>query len=854
MSFLRNLFYKVYCWNQNENFEDNKVTGKKDTFTVNPFTLSFNPKLEDRFLHDYHKRFIPFIKISGIMGKLLFISFFYFDIIFVPEYFTKFLFIRIMLGVLLGTIILLSTGKSNDFKKIQPILSISSILVGIANISFMIIAAPKLNDIYYIGIILNLIWIFVVLRLRSIWAAFAGISILVIFLITAPTILNFDSKLYLISSTYLIISNFFGLIIAYLLEYSYRKLYYQKGKLEESQIANERLNRKIDENERGIRKFIENSSLGIYKVTKEGEIILYNNTLIKILGFNNIEEIKAKGLINCLYQGKKDKEKLDKSIKESGELIGHESLWIKNDGNVIYLRINTQIIYENSRTCYEGTIENITSSMINQIKLKASNERLKTLFNNVYDAVFIHDIDGKVLDINNKVIDLYNTSQEQIKNLNIKDISSATNDFKKLEAAWQDVIEKGKTFKFEWRSKHHNDEYEFDTEIFLSRIKFGSDYYILASVRDITDLKESHRKLLLTQETVEFNTTPIYWFNNKYKIIYANNSAIKQIGYSLNELYKMKFEDFIRNELKEKWIQWCEDNIQGNSSTKFEIDITRKNGHEFPAEVNVTNIFYENEEIAIVLVTDITKRKKIAQNLILAKEKAEQSDKLKTEFLAGMSHEIRTPINTILNFISLIKNELGKNITEDTSFAFQMIDSGSKRLIRTIDSILNMSQFQTGSYDVFLEEISLVENILSPLINEFKQTAKAENLEFYFENNVDNPIVFADEYTLKQLFINLIDNGIKYTKEGYVKIRLDADDKFCFIDIEDSGIGMAEEFIPTLFQPFSQEEQGYTRTFEGNGLGLALVKKYIDINNGTISVESKKGEGTAFKIKLHRLR
>ncbi len=486
----------------------------------------------------------------------------------------------------------------------------------------------------------------------------------------------------------------------------------------------------------------------------------------------------------------------------------------------------------------------------NKVKLKESNERLRVLFDNVYDAIFIIDVDGNILDVNNKVIDLFNVSQEQVKNLNIRDISSRNNNFEKLNKIFQNVVSKGKIYRFEWRVKRLIDEIEFEVEVFLNRINIGLENSIIATVRDISEQKEAHKKLLLTQRTVESNTTPIYWFNSKYEIIYANNSAVEQTGYNIDELYNMKFEDFVRKEQQTKWIDWCERNIIGDSSTKFEIDIIRRNGSEFNAEVNVSNIIHEKEEIAIALVNDITERKKISENLILAKEKAEQSDKLKTEFLAGMSHEIRTPVNTIVNFVSLIKNEIGNEMNENMAFAFQMINNGSKRLIRTIDSILNMSQFQTGSYEVFVEKISLVDNILFPLINEFEQTAKGKNLKLIFENDSYKSDIKGDEYTLKQLFINLIDNAIKYTEEGFVKVKLYSNEKYYRVDIEDSGIGMSKEFIPSLFQPFSQEEQGYTRSFDGNGLGLALVKKYIDLNNGKISVESEKGKGTIFKVQL----
>ena len=246
---------------------------------------------------------------------------------------------------------------------------------------------------------------------------------------------------------------------------------------------------------------------------------------------------------------------------------------------------------------------------------------------------------------------------------------------------------------------------------------------------------------------------------------------------------------------------------------------------EFPVEINASILEYENDEIVIAIINDITERKKAAESLIKAKEMAEQSDRLKSEFLAGMSHEIRTPINTILNFISLIREELGSDTSEDIRSSFEMIESGSRRLIRTIDSILNMSQLQSGSYDIRKEGFSIVGEILLQLVKEFSRVALEKGLDFKLENNADCELIFADKYTVSQLFINLIDNALKYTKEGSVNIVVKSDEKHVIVEIHDTGIGISDEFLPTLFKPFIQEEMGYTRSFEGNGLGTGIGQK-----------------------------
>ncbi|MGD8781145.1 MAG: HAMP domain-containing sensor histidine kinase [Ignavibacteria bacterium] len=237
------------------------------------------------------------------------------------------------------------------------------------------------------------------------------------------------------------------------------------------------------------------------------------------------------------------------------------------------------------------------------------------------------------------------------------------------------------------------------------------------------------------------------------------------------------------------------------------------------------------------------------QGIIQAKEQAEKSDKLKSEFLAQMSHEIRTPVNTIMNFTSLIRSDLEDSMNEEIRECFEIIDNGGRRLIRTIDLILNMSELQAGTYSPQFQEINLKDNIIIPLVNEFKIHANKKKLNLTFSNGVHNPNIKGDKYTLLQLFANLLDNAIKYTHKGGINVFLDeaVNNKYR-VSIADTGIGISEKYIDNLFQPFSQEEQGYTRKFEGNGLGLALVKRYCELNNAEINVESEKGIGSVFSV------
>jgi len=246
---------------------------------------------------------------------------------------------------------------------------------------------------------------------------------------------------------------------------------------------------------------------------------------------------------------------------------------------------------------------------------------------------------------------------------------------------------------------------------------------------------------------------------------------------------------------------------------------------------------------------DITERIKFEEDLILARDKAEASDKMKSEFLAQMSHEIRTPINTILSFTNLVEEELQGKLPDTLVECFTSINSAGERITRTIDMLLNMSELQTGTYELLPREINLEKEIITPILNEFELSSKQKNIELKFSPHTSFITFTADEYSVGQIIHNLVSNAIKFTSTGCVEIKTGIDhNKNIFIQVIDTGIGIQREYHKNLFHPFTQEEQGYTRSYEGNGLGLALVKKYCELNNATIVVESEKGKGSCFTV------
>lgn len=484
-------------------------------------------------------------------------------------------------------------------------------------------------------------------------------------------------------------------------------------------------------------------------------------------------------------------------------------------------------------------------------ELRKSEEKFRLLFNKMLDGFalheFIFDANGKPYDY--KYIEI-NEAFEKMTGLESKNTigKSVRQLLPNIENHW---IENYAKVAFEGIPMRFED-YSSDLNKYYDVLAYSPEKGKFAVIiKDVSSEKTRDMQIRKLSGAVEQSPACIIITDTKGNIEYVNPSFVKITGYSFSEALgnnprMLKSGEIPAETYKELWYT-----IQSGNVWRGEFHNKKKNGELYWESATISPVKDEKGTITnfIGIKEDITKNKLAQIELIAAKEKAEKLDRIKTVFLAQMSHEIRTPIHIILSFISLIKSEIKSKLSDDIYVAFDSIDAAGKRIIRTIDLLLNMSELQTGSYETLITNIDLKEAVIDSLYLQFKLQAKNKNLELnLYSTDIDSRIK-GDLYSVTQIFANLIDNAIKYTRQGNIDIVLNRNiNNNIIVEIKDSGIGISEEYLPQLFSPFTQEEQGYTRGYEGNGLGLALVKKYCEINKADISVESIKGKGTTFRV------
>jgi PAS domain S-box-containing protein len=398
---------------------------------------------------------------------------------------------------------------------------------------------------------------------------------------------------------------------------------------------------------------------------------------------------------------------------------------------------------------------------------------------------------------------------------------------------------------------------EFPVEIGLKPIQTGQGTLILSSVVDITERKRAEERFRLV---VESAPNGIVMVDRKGTILLVNASIEKFFGYHRDELVGKPIEMLVPERFRIRHPEYRRE-FMANPKTRpmgagRDLFGLRKDGTEFPVEIGLNPIETEQGTLVLSTIVDITERKQIERERgeLLereqdARKQAEEASRVKDEFIAVVSHELRTPLTSILGWTRMLR--AGRLDERTANKAIETVERNAKSQAQLIEDLLDISRITTGKMRLNVGSVD-PQSVIGAVVDSLRPAADAKTLRIQTILDSRAGPVAGDHERLQQVFWNLLSNAIKFTpKNGRIQIQLERINSHIEITISDNGPGIKPDFLPFIFQRFTQADTPIRRTQGGLGMGLAIAKSIVEHHGGSITAGNRAdGSGAVFSVRL----
>lgn len=531
---------------------------------------------------------------------------------------------------------------------------------------------------------------------------------------------------------------------------------------------------------------------------------------------------------------------------------------ILNGENVYY-----EAIYENRYFANWGIpIKNEENEIfeglvfaIDITELKQKNVFIQTVLDNLPIGLALNKFnEGVSTYVNKKFEEIYGWPAVELKIINdffLKVYPDETYRDKIKDRIYQDV-NSGDPSRMHWENVEITCKDGSKKIINAVNIPLLDQNTMVSTVMDMTDHHLAKEKVKESEQLFKgiFMNSPlgIALLGQQFKTLNVNQKLCDFLGYAEDEIKSRTFKDVTHPDDYQEDMEKALELVEGKKDTyKLEKRFLTKNGEISWGRISAAAIRDANGDFMhiIGMIEDINEQKESEKELIKAKEKAEESDRLKSAFLANMSHEIRTPMNGIIGFSEMLNKD---DISDERRKHYaKVVMNSSHQLLNIVNDILDISKLEAGEINLTKEDINL-NDLIMELFAFYKPKIRDRNLSLLPYKGLRNEesIITADKTKLTQIFNNLLSNAFKFTPEGHIKYGYTLQDKKLQFFVEDTGIGISEEMYEAVFERFRQVETGLDRQYGGTGLGLSISKKLVHLMHGEIWLESESGKGTTF--------
>jgi len=493
--------------------------------------------------------------------------------------------------------------------------------------------------------------------------------------------------------------------------------------------------------------------------------------------------------------------------------------------------------------------------------LQSANDQITNILESITDAFIAVDLNWKYTYVNQKAIELLGRPKAELIGKKIWDIFPGAVDLPFYKMASKALAEKVTI------------EYEEFVPLWNKWLKmrfYPSDSGLSGYIQDVTDRKETEAALKASEEKLrmlaEANLIGIIFGDVNGGIIEANDEFLRIVGYTREQLQRGELNsiDITPPEYQSLDKKGMAEGQATGACTPYEKELWRRDGSRIPVLIGYVLLAQKRQE-SVAFILDLTVGKQLERELQDRSQELARANRIKDEFLGTLSHELRTPLNAMLGWAQLLRNR--KFDEKTTVRALETIDRNTRSLATLIEDLLDVSQIITGKLSLNLRWVDVISTV-EAAIDTLAPAIAAKNIEMVTDFDPTVGRIFGDAGRLQQVAWNLLSNAIKFTPDGgQVKVGVRKmertfahEESACCknlspasveIEVSDTGQGISEEFLPHVFERFSQADSSIRRSYNGLGLGLALVRHFVEMHGGTVQAESAgKGKGSRFLVKL----